>query len=129
MPSAPSRRRSSATCSSTIIDRPACPRLIETNLAGPGEPVACTPRDAVRTVYSSAIDALVIGRFLLMKDYWLLRSEGLSWQRWRIVARDRADRPPLGCAFVVRAIRRRRLPRAGHGGKCSNARSATSASI
>jgi hypothetical protein len=25
-------------------------------------------------MFSSAIDALVIGRFLLMKDYWLLRS-------------------------------------------------------
>ena len=48
------------------------PGLIEANLSGPGEPVACSPRDAVRTVYSSAIDALVIGRFLLMKDYWLL---------------------------------------------------------
>ena len=41
---------------------------------GPGEPVACTPRDAVETMYSSAIDALVIGRFVLMKDYWLLRN-------------------------------------------------------
>lgn len=51
------------------------PGLIEVNLAGPGEPLACSPRDAVRTVYSSAIDALVIGRFLLMKDYWLLRTE------------------------------------------------------
>ena len=51
------------------------PALIETNLCGPGEPIACTPRDAVRTVYSSAIDALVIGRFVLMKDYWLLRSD------------------------------------------------------
>jgi carbamoyltransferase len=51
------------------------PGLIEANLAGPGEPLACSPRDAVRTVYSSAIDALVIGRFLLMKDYWLLRSQ------------------------------------------------------
>jgi len=50
------------------------PALIEVNLAGPGEPIACSPRDAVRTVYSSAIDALVIGRFLLMKDYWLLRT-------------------------------------------------------
>ena len=50
------------------------PALIEVDLAGPGEPLACSPRDAVRTVYSSAIDALVIGRFLLMKDYWLLRS-------------------------------------------------------
>ena len=51
------------------------PALIETNLGGPDEPVACTPRDAVRTIYSSAIDALIIGRFLLMKDYWLLRSD------------------------------------------------------
>jgi carbamoyltransferase len=51
------------------------PALIETNLCGPGEPVACTPRDAVRTVFSSAIDALVIGRFVLMKDHWLLRND------------------------------------------------------
>jgi len=51
------------------------PGLIEANLAGRGEPIACSPRDAVRTVYSSAIDALVIGRFLLMKDYWLLRTQ------------------------------------------------------
>jgi len=29
---------------------------------------------AVRTVFLSAIDAQVIGGFLLMKDYWLLRS-------------------------------------------------------
>jgi carbamoyltransferase len=40
----------------------------------PGEPMACTPRDAVRTTYSAAIDALIIGRFLVMKDHWLLRS-------------------------------------------------------
>jgi carbamoyltransferase len=48
--------------------------LIEIDLASVDEPVACTPRDAVRTMFSSAIDALVIGRFVLMKDYWLLRS-------------------------------------------------------
>jgi carbamoyltransferase len=57
-------------------ERSGVPALIETNLSGPGEPIACTPRDAVRTVYSSAIDALIIGRFVLMKDYWLLRSQG-----------------------------------------------------
>jgi carbamoyltransferase len=51
------------------------PALIETNLCGPGEPLACTPRDAVRIVYSSAIDVLVMGRFVLMKDHWLLRSD------------------------------------------------------
>jgi len=50
------------------------PALIETNLCGPGEPVACSPRDAVKTMYSSPIDALILGRFVLMKDYWLLRN-------------------------------------------------------
>jgi carbamoyltransferase len=51
------------------------PALIETNLCEPGQPIACTPRDAVRIMYSSAIDALIIGRFILMKDYWLLRTD------------------------------------------------------
>ena len=32
------------------------------------------PRAAVQAFFSSAIDALVMGRFLLMKDYWLMRS-------------------------------------------------------
>ncbi len=57
-------------------ERSGVPGLINTTLSGMNEPAACTPRDAVRTVFSSAIDALVIGRFLLMKDYWLLRSGG-----------------------------------------------------
>jgi carbamoyltransferase len=57
------------------FERTGVPALIETTLGRADEPPACTPRDAVRTVYSSAIDALVIGRFLLMKDYWLLRSD------------------------------------------------------
>ena len=55
--------------------RTGTPALIEVPLAGPGEPLACTPRDAVRIAYSSAADALVIARLLLMKDHWLLRTE------------------------------------------------------
>ena len=51
------------------------PGLVDANLCGPGEPTACTPLDAIRTMFSSAIDALVMGRFLVMKDYWLLRSD------------------------------------------------------
>ena len=51
------------------------PGLIETNLSAPGEPAACTPREAIRTTYASAIDALIIGNFVLMKDHWLLRSD------------------------------------------------------
>lgn len=50
------------------------PGLVDLPLNGHGEPVACAPREAVRSFFSSAVDALVIGRFLLMKDYWLLRS-------------------------------------------------------
>lgn len=50
------------------------PGLVDLPLNGHGEPVACAPREAIRSFFSSAIDALVIGRFLLMKDYWLLRS-------------------------------------------------------
>jgi carbamoyltransferase len=55
--------------------RTGVPGLVDVNLCGPGEPTACTPRDAIRTVYSSAIDALVMDRFVLMKDHWLLRAD------------------------------------------------------
>ncbi len=55
--------------------RTGVPGLINTPLTAHGEPTACAPRDAIRTTFSSAIDALVMGRFLMMKDYWLLRSD------------------------------------------------------
>jgi carbamoyltransferase len=32
-----------------------------------GEPLVCTPRDAVRSFYSSGIDAMVVGHFFLQK--------------------------------------------------------------
>ena len=54
--------------------RTGVPGLVNLPLNGHGEPTACAPREAVRSFFSSAVDALVIGRFLLMKDYWLLRS-------------------------------------------------------
>jgi carbamoyltransferase len=50
------------------------PALLHVDLRGVDEPTACSPRDAIRTTFSSPVDALVIERFLLMKDYWLLRS-------------------------------------------------------
>ncbi|MGH9409030.1 MAG: carbamoyltransferase C-terminal domain-containing protein [Vicinamibacterales bacterium] len=50
------------------------PGLVNVPLSAHGEPTAAGPRDAVRLMFSSAVDALVIGRFLLMKDHWLLRS-------------------------------------------------------
>jgi len=60
---------------STHRERTGVAGLIHEALRAEAQPIAVTPRAAVRTLFSSAIDALVIGRFLLMKDYWLLRSE------------------------------------------------------
>jgi carbamoyltransferase len=41
--------------------------LINTSLNLPGEPLASHPRDALRTFFASALDALAIGRFVLQK--------------------------------------------------------------
>ena len=32
-----------------------------------GEPLVCTPRDAVRSLYSSGIDVMFVGNFFLQK--------------------------------------------------------------
>lgn len=55
--------------------RTGVPGLVNTTLSSGEDPTACTPRDAIRTTFSSAIDALIMERFLVMKDYWLLRSD------------------------------------------------------
>ncbi|MBK9313228.1 MAG: hypothetical protein IPM55_03100 [Acidobacteria bacterium] len=43
------------------------PILVNTSFNLFGEPIVCTPRDAVRSFYCSGIDALVINRFLIEK--------------------------------------------------------------
>jgi carbamoyltransferase len=43
------------------------PVLVNTSFNLFGEPIVCTPREAVRSYYCSGIDALVINRFLLQK--------------------------------------------------------------
>jgi carbamoyltransferase len=43
------------------------PVLVNTSFNTRGAPIVCTPRDAVESYYSSPLDALVIGPFLLMK--------------------------------------------------------------
>jgi carbamoyltransferase len=43
------------------------PVLYNTSFNLFGEPLVCTPRDAVRSFYSSGIDALFIGHFFLQK--------------------------------------------------------------
>jgi predicted NodU family carbamoyl transferase len=50
------------------------PGLINVPLAATGQ-VVVTPRDAIRAMFGSPIDVLVMGRFLVSKDYWLVRRQ------------------------------------------------------
>ena len=43
------------------------PVLYNTSFNLFGEPLVCTPRDAVRSFYSSGIDAMLVGNFFLQK--------------------------------------------------------------
>jgi carbamoyltransferase len=43
------------------------PLVLNTSYNLKGEPIVCSPQDALRTFYSSGLDALVIGKFLLEK--------------------------------------------------------------
>jgi carbamoyltransferase len=56
--------------------RTAVPGLINVGLCDSTGALAVTPRDAVRAAFGSAVDVLVLGRFIVSKDYWLLRSDG-----------------------------------------------------
>ena len=47
--------------------RTGVPVLINTSFNTRGEPIVCTPRDAVESYYTSPLDALVIGSFVLTK--------------------------------------------------------------
>jgi carbamoyltransferase len=47
--------------------RTGVPVLLNTSFNLQGEPIVCTPADAVRTFYASGLDALALGPFLLEK--------------------------------------------------------------
>jgi carbamoyltransferase len=47
--------------------RTGVPVLVNTSFNTRGEPIVCTPRDAVECFWTSPLDALVIGSFLLVK--------------------------------------------------------------
>jgi carbamoyltransferase len=49
-------------------DRTGVPVLINTSFNTRGEPIVCTPRDAVECFWTSPLDDLVIGSFLLSKE-------------------------------------------------------------
>ncbi|HWI12834.1 MAG TPA: carbamoyltransferase C-terminal domain-containing protein [Burkholderiales bacterium] len=47
--------------------RTGVPVLINTSFNSRGQPIVCSPRDAIEAFYSTPLDALVIGSFLLQK--------------------------------------------------------------
>jgi carbamoyltransferase len=55
----------------TLIDRfyrrTGVPAVLNTSFNVKGEPIVCTPTDAVRCFYGTGMDALAIGSFLLEK--------------------------------------------------------------
>jgi carbamoyltransferase len=44
------------------------PVIMNTSFNLRGEPIVCTPKDAIRTFYSSGLDFLVMGDFVIAKD-------------------------------------------------------------
>lgn len=51
-----------------FYERTGVPILVNTSFNTRGEPVVCTPRDAVESFWTSPLDALVIGSFMLQKN-------------------------------------------------------------
>jgi carbamoyltransferase len=51
----------------------AVPILVNTSFNTRGEPIVCSPRDAVQCFWASPLDALVIGPFLVEKDQSVIR--------------------------------------------------------
>lgn len=50
-----------------FYEKTECPMLLNTSFNVMGEPIVCTPEDAIRTYLNSGLDALVIGNNLIKK--------------------------------------------------------------
>ncbi len=48
--------------------RTGCPMLLNTSFNVDGEPIVCTPEDALRSMAAAQLDALVLGDFLIDRD-------------------------------------------------------------
>ena len=51
-----------------FADLTGVPVLVNTSFNTRGEPIVCTPRDAIESFWTSPLDALVIGSYILEKD-------------------------------------------------------------
>lgn len=56
--------------------RTGVPVLVNTSFNTRGEPIVCTPRDAVESFCTTPLDALAIGSFILEKPEIMIRQEG-----------------------------------------------------
>ena len=61
-------------------DRTGCPVIVNTSFNVRGEPIVCTPDDAYRCFMRTAMDALVLESFVLLKDAQPATSEDTAWQ-------------------------------------------------
>ena len=53
---------------SSFADRTGCPLIVNTSFNVRGEPIVCTPSDALACFARTAIDALVMGPFIVRRD-------------------------------------------------------------
>jgi predicted NodU family carbamoyl transferase len=58
--------------------RTGVPGLANMPLRAADDVTALSPRDAIRAAFASSADALVMHRFVVMKDYWQMRDETLA---------------------------------------------------
>ncbi len=63
-------RRHGAYCKliEAFRDRTGCPVIINTSFNVRSEPIVCTPQDAYRCFMATGMDALVVDRFVMLKD-------------------------------------------------------------
>jgi carbamoyltransferase len=61
--------------------RTGCPLLVNTSFNVRGEPIVCTPTDAYACFMRTAIDALVVYPFLLLRDDQPDHTDPSVWQR------------------------------------------------
>jgi carbamoyltransferase len=69
-----------------FYERTGCPMLLNTSFNVDGEPIVCTPEDALKSMASSRLDALVLEDFLIDLD---------------AVPEDVAQQPPRQVSGIV----------------------------
>lgn len=52
----------------SFFQRTRIPALLNTSFNDSGEPIVCSPRDAIRTFFSTGLDILILGDYILRKE-------------------------------------------------------------